>query len=144
MAEDTFDEAVEQIRTRDTRYARDAYVFVREALDHTQRAVGKTGRPDGRITHVTGQQLLTGIRDYALSLFGPMTLTVFDEWGIHECGDFGEIVFNMIDSGILAKTEKDSRADFQEGYPFDEAFRQPFLPASKRAPSGPPASPTNN
>ena len=145
MAEENFDETIEQIRAKDPRYPRDAYLFVREALDYTQRAMGKASRPDGRITHVTGQQLLGGIRDFALSQFGPMTMTVFDEWGIHECRDFGEIVFNMVEIGLLAKTEKDSRADFQDGYGFEEAFRVPFLPASKRSGNvSLPASPTNN
>lgn len=145
MDDDNFEETIETIRAKDPRYTRDAYMFVREALDYTQRAMGKTSRPDGKITHITGQQLLGGIRDFALSQFGPMTVTVFEEWGIHDCRDFGEIVFNMVDIGLLAKTEKDSRADFQDGYGFDEAFRAPFLPASKRASAvSPPASATNN
>jgi uncharacterized repeat protein (TIGR04138 family) len=58
-----------------------------------------------------------------------MAVTVFEEWGIHSCQDFGEIVFNMVDIGLLAKTEKDSRADFSDGYEFFEAFRKPFLPS---------------
>jgi hypothetical protein len=60
-----------------------------------------------------------------------MTMTVFEVWGVCSCGDFGEIVFNLVESGVLAKTEKDSRADFQNGYDFEEAFRKPFLPAGK-------------
>ena len=74
-----------------------------------------------------------------------MTMTVFEEWGIRVCGDFGEIVFNMVDNGLLAKTEKDSRTDFQDGYQFEDAFRTPFLPSSKRtAVLAVPALPTNN
>ena len=61
-----------------------------------------------------------------------MTMTVLEEWGIRACPDFGEIVFNMIEQGWLAKTDKDSRADFLGGYDFDEAFRQPFLPKGKQ------------
>jgi uncharacterized repeat protein (TIGR04138 family) len=56
---------------------------------------------------------------------------VFEEWGIRRCEDFGEIVFNMVEIGLLGKTEKDSRADFQSGYDFDAAFRQPFRPENK-------------
>jgi uncharacterized repeat protein (TIGR04138 family) len=56
---------------------------------------------------------------------------VLEEWGLRCCSDFGEIVFNMIEAGWLAKTEKDSRADFLGGYDFDEAFRKPFLPKGK-------------
>jgi uncharacterized repeat protein (TIGR04138 family) len=129
MQETSFEESLEKILARDPRFHRDAYLFVREALDFTQKNIVKENR--GKIRHVTGQELLEGIRDYALSQFGPMTLTVFDEWGIHSSRDFGDIVFNMVETGWLAKTEKDSRDDFQEGYDFDEAFRKPFL-SSKR------------
>ena len=129
MQEINFDEAVEQILARDSRYTRDAYLFVREALDYTQKLVGKETR--GAIRHVTGQELLEGIRKFALNQFGPMTATVFEEWNIRHCRDFGEIVFNMVEIGLLAKTEKDTRDDFQNGYDFTDAFRKPFWPQSK-------------
>jgi uncharacterized repeat protein (TIGR04138 family) len=129
MQEINFDEAVEQILAKDSRYTRDAYLFVREALDYTQRLVGKETR--GQIRHVSGQELLDGIRRFALNQFGPMVVTVFEEWGVHNCRDFGEIVFNMVESSLLAKTEKDTRDDFQNGYDFTEAFRKPFWPQGK-------------
>jgi uncharacterized repeat protein (TIGR04138 family) len=129
MQEINFDEAVEQILAKDSRYTRDAYLFVREALDYTQKLVGKETR--GTIRHVSGQELLDGIRRFALNQFGPMVVTVFEEWGVHNCLDFGEIVFNMVESSLLAKTEKDTRDDFQNGYNFTEAFRKPFWPQSK-------------
>jgi uncharacterized repeat protein (TIGR04138 family) len=122
-----FDEELEKIVAKDSRYTRDAYLFVREALDHTQKMIGKPGR-DGTMRHVSGQQLLDGIRDYALQQYGPMAITVLNEWGIRRCEDFGELVFNMVENSLLAKTEKDSRADFAGGYTFDDAFRKPFLP----------------
>ena len=129
MQEINFDEAVEQILARDSRYTRDAYLFVREALDYTQRLAGKETR--GQIRHVSGQELLDGIRRFALNQFGPMAVTVLEEWGVRDCCDFGEIVFNMVESSLLAKTEKDTRNDFQNGYNFTEAFRKPFWPQSK-------------
>ncbi len=142
MHEVSFEEALELIRTKDPRFEDDAYRFVREALDHTQKSIGKDNR--GRIRHVSGQELLEGIRDYALTQFGPMAITVLEEWGIHTCADFGEIVFNMVEIGLLAKTEKDSRSDFAGGYDFFEAFRKPFLPEAKQRKSEPePASPGN-
>lgn len=130
MQEVSFEEALELIRANDPRYDREAYIFVREALDHTQKTIGKD--PRGRIRHVTGQELLAGIRDYAISQFGPMAMTVLEDWGVHACQDFGEIVFNMVGIGLLAKTEQDSRADFEGGYEFFDAFRKPFLPPSKQ------------
>jgi uncharacterized repeat protein (TIGR04138 family) len=129
MQEINFDEAVEQILARDSRYTREAYLFVREALDYTQRLVGKETR--GAIRHVSGQELLDGIRQFALNQFGPMAVTVFEEWGVHNCRDFGEIVFNMVETSLLAKTEKDTRDDFQNGYDFTEVFRKPFRPQGK-------------
>jgi uncharacterized repeat protein (TIGR04138 family) len=131
MHETSFEEALEALTAKDSRYQRDAYLFIREALDHTQKTTNRDTR--GHIRHVTGQELLEGIRDYALSQYGPMAMTVLGEWGVHACRDFGEIVFNMVDNGLLAKTERDSRADFTGGYDFFEAFRKPFLPASKLA-----------
>jgi uncharacterized repeat protein (TIGR04138 family) len=83
--------------------------------------------------HVSGQELLSGIREFALRQFGPMALTVLEEWGVKRCEDFGEIVFNMIESGLLAKTAEDSRDDFKGGYDFMEAFREPFLPRPGKA-----------
>ena len=136
MHEISFDETLESIRAKDPRYQRDAYLFVREALDHTQKISTKENRDKPR--HVSGQELLAGIREFALAQFGPMTLTVFEEWGIRNCQDFGEIVFNMVEIGLLAKTDKDSRADFQTGYDFHEAFCKPFLPEGKHTPASKP------
>jgi uncharacterized repeat protein (TIGR04138 family) len=130
MQEIDFDQAVELIAAKDPRFARDAYAFVREALDFTQKHAGKEAR--GAIRHVSGQELLDGIRQFALQQFGPMAVTVFEAWGVKSCRDFGEIVFNMVEIGLLAKTERDSREDFQNGYDFTDAFHKPFWPESRR------------
>ena len=129
MQEVNFDEAVEQIIARDPRFARDAYAFVREALDFTQKLIGKENK--GNVRHITGQELLDGIRQFALQQFGPMVVTVFEEWGVKNCRDFGDIVFNMVEISLLAKTDKDSRDDFRNGYDFTDAFRKPFWPQGK-------------
>jgi uncharacterized repeat protein (TIGR04138 family) len=123
-----FEDELEKVLARDPRFERDAYFFVREALDHTQKLIG---RATTEIRHVSGQQLLDGIKDYALLQFGPMAITVLEEWGIRRGEDFGEIVFNMVEQGLLSKTKNDSRADFAGGYDFDTAFRKPFLPSAK-------------
>ena len=129
MQEINFDEKVEMVLAKDPRYTRDAYVFVRESLDHTQKLVSKENR--GTVRHITGQELLEGIRQFALNQFGPMTVTVLEEWGIRNSRDFGEIVFNMVEIELLAKTEKDNRDDFNNGYDFTDAFRKPFWPERK-------------
>ena len=129
MHEVNFDEALEQILARDPRFQRDAYHFVRESLDYTQKLISKENR--GNVRHITGQELLDGIRQFALQQFGPMAVTVLEEWGVKNCRDFGDIVFNMVEHSLLAKTEKDTRDDFNNGYDFTDAFRKPFWPAGK-------------
>ncbi len=115
---------------QDPRFAREAYHFTREALDFTQKLISRENK--GTVRHVTGQELLDGIRQYALQQYGPMTMTVLAEWNIKKCRDFGDIVFNMVESGLLAKTDQDTRNDFQQGYDFTDAFRKPFWPPSRR------------
>lgn len=129
MQELDFDEVVDRIVERDSRFSLEAYGLLREALDFTQQMVHKKSK--GKVRHVTGQELLEGVREYALQQFGPMTITVLEEWGIRNTRDIGEIVFNMVENQLLARTDEDSRADFKQGYDFEEAFRKPFLPKSK-------------
>jgi uncharacterized repeat protein (TIGR04138 family) len=121
-----FEETLAKMTRNDPRYNRNAYLFIREALDYTQKRVEKKSKEEMR--HVSGQELLRGIRSYALEQFGPMAQMVFNEWGIRNCEDFGELVFNMVECNLLAKTTEDSREDFKSGYDFFEAFRRPFLP----------------
>ena len=129
MQPQNFDEVLDQVVKADPRYHREAYHFLREALDYTQRAISKANQ--GKLRHVTGQELLAGIRGFALQQFGPMAITLLGEWGLRRCEDFGELVFNLIDHGVLSKTDTDTRADFAGGYDFDEAFRKPFLPSTR-------------
>lgn len=117
---------IKKIVAADPRYPYDAYVFVQEALKHTQRALGRNKTDE---KHVGGKELLEGIRLYALKNFGPMVPTMLEEWGIHTCEDFGEIVFNMIKHQVASKRESDSVDDFKGGYNFYDAFRKPFVPS---------------
>jgi uncharacterized repeat protein (TIGR04138 family) len=135
-----FDEALEAILKQDRRYDRDAYLFVKDALDHTQKLKGKPAKSE-QPRHVSGQELLEGIRVYGLNQYGPMVSTVLEAWGVHSSADFGEIVFNMVEHALLSKTEKDSREDFQNGYDFQTAFREPFLPSCRKTAGAPKARP---
>jgi uncharacterized repeat protein (TIGR04138 family) len=135
MQKVSFEDELEKVLAKDGRYAREAYVFVREALDYTQKMLGRTAKDE--IRHVTGQQLLEGVRAHALAQYGPMALMVLDDCRIRSCEDIGEIVFNLVDGGLLAKTDQDSREDFKDGYSFEEAFRKPFLPSGKTSTAAP-------
>src|ERR671923_140123 len=118
-----FAEALESIVANDNRYHRDAYIFLRDALDFTTKQQKKT--KGTTIRHVTGPELLEGLRQYALKEFGPLVMTVFENWGIHSCEDIGNMVFNLIGAGIFGKTEEDSLEDFKNVYDFAEVFIKP-------------------
>jgi uncharacterized repeat protein (TIGR04138 family) len=122
-----FAEALESVVANDPRYQREGYIFLRDALDFTTKQQKKIKGVSVR--HVTGPELLDGVRRYALKEFGPMVMTVFDSWGIRSCEDIGHMVFNLIGAGVFGKTEEDSIKDFKNVYDFDEAFVKPFAPA---------------
>lgn len=122
-----FNEVIRTIRKDDPRYERGAYYFLRQALDYSLRELHKRGELD-KTNHLTGQQLLEGIRLYAIDQYGPMARTVFENWGVRNCRDFGNIVFNLVECKVLGKTEQDSPEDFAGGYSFTTAFDKPFRP----------------
>jgi len=131
MQQFDYNKVLEIILAKDSRYPREAYQFVREGLDYTQHKMARmSGAKEPR--HVTGRELTDGMRQYALETYGPMAGLLLDEWGIRSTEDFGEIVFNLVENNLLAKTEKDTRDDFAGGYDFEEAFTAPFQPKAKR------------
>ena len=130
MSAKEFSEVIDEILQQDPRYAKNAYYFVRKALDYTVQEMAKRGKKT--VGHISGAQLLEGFRVYALEQFGPMTMTVLESWGVRQTEDVGNVVFNLVDSGILGKNDKDRPEDFKEVYAFAEAFEKPFLTKKKR------------
>ena len=124
-----FTEALDSIVASDPRYHRDAYIFLRDALDYTTKQQKKM--KGATVRHVAGPELLEGVRQYALKEFGPMVVSVFSFWGIYACEDIGRMVFNLIDAGIFGKTEEDSLDDFKALYDFEDVFVKPFAPQAR-------------
>lgn len=110
-----FFRVIEQIVEKDPRYKSESYLFLMAALNFT---VNRLDAP----RHVTGQELLDGIRIYAIDQFGPMARTVLEHWGVYTTEDFGNIVFNIIDAKLLSKTQNDSIDDFKGIYDFRAVF----------------------
>lgn len=108
-------ETLQELVKNDKRYPIQAYFFVFEALDFTIKKIGER-------RHITGKELLEGIKDYSLQEFGGLAKMVFNQWGIKKTEDFGEIVFSLVEAGLMSRTETDSREDFKDGYNFDEVF----------------------
>ena len=86
--------------------------FDRSIDTHISNLRGKLERAgnhdaDDESAHITGQELVEGIRDLALQQFGLLTRTVFERWGLRTTEDFGRIVFELIEDGRMRKTDRD-------------------------------------
>lgn len=126
-----YEHAIQSIMQRDPRFHPAAYLFLKEALDHTLKKVMDSN--SGMSRHVSGAELLEGFRELALELFGPMASTLLKEWNIHRCSDVGDMVFLLIEEQVFGKQESDTKDDFSDVYRFADAFEAPFLPKSHAA-----------
>jgi uncharacterized repeat protein (TIGR04138 family) len=143
-----FEGELNRIVEADSRYDREAYVFLRQALDFCHRSELKAGRKMRLVektgeNHVSVAQLLDGIRQYALQEYGPMAMMVLNSWGVKSGEDFGEVVFKMVEHRLLSVTEQDTREEFRKGFDFFEAFRAPFLPAKGKKTDNPAIEPSS-
>jgi len=120
-----FDTAIENILKRETRFEAGAYFLLKDALDFTLK---RTREEHGEERHVSGAELIHGFRDHALEEFGPMALTLLEEWGVTQCSDVGDMVFELIEEGMFGRQDSDTREDFANHYEFSEAFLSPYLP----------------
>jgi uncharacterized repeat protein (TIGR04138 family) len=105
----------EALRERYPRYTEAAYIFVLSSLNHVLQRL-----PEPR--HISGRELVEGARDLALERYGPMARSVLEHWGIHATSDLGELVFALVEHGVLIKQDEDTRADFVDVFDFAEAF----------------------
>jgi uncharacterized repeat protein (TIGR04138 family) len=105
------------------RYKPNAYRFIYEAVGYT---VEERYEATLEVRHVTGREVLEGIRDLARRKFGFMAKAVFEQWGVLATEDFGTIVFHLVTEGILSKTDSDTMSDFEHGYDFEETFVRNF------------------
>jgi uncharacterized repeat protein (TIGR04138 family) len=112
----TLEAALAEIRRRDGKYNERAYVFVLAALEFAQ-----TKLPARR--HLSGVELAWACRDFALEQFGMLANSVLTHWGINTTEDFGQIVFMLIDVGLLARQQSDRLEDFERVYEFAEVFK---------------------
>ena len=113
-----------------TRYPVDAFLFVQRGLDFTvNRLHGEIDDfedldPEEHESqrHVSGQDLCAGLRDFAIKEYGLLARTVLRRWNVTSCRDFGQVVFAMVDGGLMRKTDDDTIHDFNNVYDFNSAF----------------------
>lgn len=112
-----FDGIIQKIKALKSKstFHPEAYAFLMEALQYT---VSKLESP----RHVSGKELLEGIKIYACKQYGKMAKSVLNHWKIFTTDDFGQIVFDLVDAEVLRKQPEDKAEDFHNVYNFDEAF----------------------
>ena len=117
------------------RYHPEAKRFVFEALQYTQQKLKRPRprTPEDDEAHITGQELLEGIRELAQRQFGLLARTVFAHWAINSTEDFGRIVFELIEQGEMRKTERDTLDDFVDVYDFEIALERNYRIDAKQA-----------
>jgi len=120
------EERLKCVAARDGRYHINAYRFVYEALDYTVKQLDKK-------RHISGRELLEGIKNLAIEQFGALAIMVFDVWGLHKTDDFGNIVFNLVEAEMMSRSEDDTRDDFHDVYQFRDVFRIDSKPRSMRS-----------
>jgi len=125
MKDEQFITTVEKIINNDPRFSEEAYEFISDAVIYTTQRIEKKANTT---RHISGQELLEGIKHFAISQFGPLTQEVLATWGITDTISIGHIVFNMVDHHLLGSTEEDSIDDFKNGFDFNTAFTAPFTP----------------
>jgi uncharacterized repeat protein (TIGR04138 family) len=113
------DEILDRLRERNPRFHGKAYLFVLSALHHVMEGLSEP-------RHISGSELAEGARALALKQFGPLARTVLEHWGIHSTEDMGEIVFALVEAGILIKEEEDRAEDFRGIFDFEEAFERNY------------------
>ena len=106
---------IDRLRRRYPSYHETAYVFILSALHFT---IDRMGEP----RHISGEELAEGCRDLALQRWGLMARTVLEYWGICSTRDLGEIVFALVELGVLVKQDDDNIESFEEVFDFEEVF----------------------
>lgn len=113
------EEVLDRLRERYPRYQETAYLFVLSALHHVLEHL-----PEPR--HITGRELAEGVRDLAIDRFGPMARSVLEHWGIVSTWDVGQLVFALVECGILIKQDEDTLEDFVDVFEFEDAFDRDY------------------
>ena len=115
-----FEERLRAVAKIEGHYDLEAYRFIFDALHFT---LSELEQP----RHVTAVELLDGIRELAKKKFGFMARIVFQSWGVRQTNDFGEMVFSLVNYGLMGKTEEDSIEDFDDVYDFKKVFDDEYL-----------------
>ena len=113
------DTVMDRLRRRYPAYHETAYLFILSALHFS---IERLGEP----RHISGRELAEGCRDLALQRWGLMARSVLEYWGITCTRDLGEIVFALVDLGVLVKQEDDTIETFDGVFDFADVFEKSY------------------
>ena len=128
MKDHAFLLTIQKILDKDSRFHPEAYSFINDAVIYTVSQINTQKERSER--HISGFQLLEGIKDFAVSQFGPMAYEVLSSWGLKDSLSIGYVVFNMVDHQLLGKSENDSISDFDNAFDLKEELLKPFQPSN--------------
>ena len=122
------DPRILELCRRPPHFAYEAYEFVSEAVSFTQQRLGRTGDDEdaGDDRHVSGAELLRGVCDLAVVTFGMMAPVVFKQWGVRTTDHVGRMVFDLIEVGLLSKSDRDTPEDFHDLFDLRQALAEGF------------------
>ncbi len=140
MNDQRFWNEIDALRERDGRYAREAYGFVMRGLGYALGRLPAERRNHPARRHLSGQELLAGLLDLAREEFGFLAYRVLSSWGVREGRDFGEVVFRLVEAGVLSKRPEDRIEDFEAAPDFRTMLEEEF-PWSRLGPPSEAASP---
>jgi len=123
----SLEDKLEEIAVQDGRFHASAYRFIFDSLDYILVHMGRYNRPIGD-RHISVDQLLDGLKAYAIEQFGPLSRLVLESWGVYRTEDIGEIVFNLVEGGLLNKQDCDLKEDFTDGFDFRKEFEENYIP----------------
>jgi uncharacterized repeat protein (TIGR04138 family) len=109
------DVVMDRIRVRESRFDEKAFLFVLAAIEFCQQRLTER-------RHLSGRELALGCRDLALERYGVLARSVLEHWGLTSSASIGEVVFALVDVGLLSAQPTDSAADFLDVFDFHEAF----------------------
>ena len=75
---------------------------------------------------VTAEQICVVAVEFAVRAYGLMARTILAKLGLRTTGDLGDVVYKMIDAGLIFPSEGETRADFDDVFDLGEELDRRF------------------
>ena len=103
-------EKINEILSGDRTYSREAYLLITGCV--------LRGR------HARAREILEILRTRVREEYGGFASMVLEGWGLRHARDVGEVVYRLIDAGILCAAEDDRQEEFDIDFELAPSFRE--------------------